>query len=151
MLEAAILEIKRGKVSDKVMGKVRGQVNLKKRSIFLVLGACLGIACTSSAPPPVPVEMPPVAATPATRAAQPQAAAGHDHASHELEEKMPRVSAQELKRLVAAGRAVAVDVRSAEEYRRAHIEGAINLPIQQIETGQYPKLPRDKRLVSYCT
>lgn len=64
---------------------------------------------------------------------------------------MPRVSAEELKRLVAARRAIIVDVRSAEEYRGAHIQGAINLPLQQLEAGQFPNLPRDKRLISYCT
>jgi rhodanese-related sulfurtransferase len=77
-------------------------------------------------------------------------AGGHDHATHELENKMPRISAEELKRLVATGQAVVVDVRSAEEYRRVHILGAINLPLQQIEAGHYPGLPRDKRLISYC-
>jgi len=64
---------------------------------------------------------------------------------------MPRVSAEELKRLMAAGRAVIVDVRSAEDYRGTHIQGAINLPLQQIEAGQFPNLPRNKRLISYCT
>jgi len=64
---------------------------------------------------------------------------------------MPRIIPEELKRLVAARQAVIVDVRSAEDYRRAHIAGAINLPLPQIESGQFPKLPRDKRLISYCT
>jgi len=64
---------------------------------------------------------------------------------------MPRIIPEELKRMVAARQAVIVDVRSAEDYRRAHIEGAINLPLQQIESGEYPKLPRGKRLISYCT
>ncbi len=64
---------------------------------------------------------------------------------------MPRINAEELKRLVAARQVLIVDVRSPEEYRRAHIQGAINLPVQEIETGQYTKLPRDKRLISYCT
>ena len=124
------------------------KIELRKRFIFFVLSACLGIACAGGAPPPVPVST-----TPASRAEQPVAtpATGHDHASHELENKMPRVSAKELKRLVATGRAVVVDVRPAEDYRGAHIRGAINLPLQQIEAGQHPNLPRDKRLISYCT
>ncbi len=63
---------------------------------------------------------------------------------------MPRISAEELKRLVAARQAVVVDVRPAEEYAQAHIRGAINLPLPQIEAGRYPTLPRDKRLISYC-
>lgn len=121
---------------------------MKKRFIFFVLSACLGIACAGGAPAPVPVS-----STPATQAEQPNAApaGGHDHASHELENKMPRVSAEELKRLVASGRAVIVDVRSADEYRAAHIQGAINMPLQQIEAGQLPNLPLYKRLISYCT
>jgi hypothetical protein len=124
------------------------KIEMKKRFIFFVLSACLGIACAGGAPAPVPVS-----STPATQAEQPNAApaGGHDHASHELENKMPRVSAEELKRLVASGRAVIVDVRPAEEYRAAHIQGAINMPLQQIEAGQLPNLPLYKRLISYCT
>ncbi len=126
---------------------------MKKPLIFLALSAGLSLSCASSAPPPVPVETSQTAATPASRVEPPAApaAGGHDHASHELENQMPRVSAGELKRLVAARQAVVVDVRSAEDYRRAHIQGAINLPLPQIEAGQYPKLPRNQRLISYCT
>lgn len=127
-------------------------MKLWKQAVFFALGACLGSACTTSAPPPVPVSAPPVTATPAGQTAQPNApAAGHDHADHALEDKMPRINAEELRRLLAAKQAVVVDVRSAEEYAQAHIEGAINLPIQQIETREYPKLPRGQRLISYCT
>jgi len=91
--------------------------------------------------------------SPASRAGQPGTppATGHDHATHDLENKMPRISAEELKRLVAARQVLIVDVRSPDEYRQAHIQGAINLPVQEIEAGQYTKLPRDKRLISYCT
>jgi len=128
--------------------QVSSKIKPRKQFIFFALSACLGIACAGGAPPPVPVS-----STPAPQAEQPAAApaTGHDHASHELENKMPRVSAEELKRLVATGRAVIVDVRSAEDYRGAHIQGAINLPLQQIEAGQFPNLPRGKRLISYCT
>jgi rhodanese-related sulfurtransferase len=63
---------------------------------------------------------------------------------------MPRIIPEELKRLMAAGQVVVIDVRSPDEYRQGHIPGAINLPIQQIEAGNYLRLPRDKRLISYC-
>jgi rhodanese-related sulfurtransferase len=63
---------------------------------------------------------------------------------------MPRVIPEELKRLMASGQAVVIDVRSPEDFRQGHIPGAINLPMPQIEVGNYPKLPRDKRLISYC-
>jgi rhodanese-related sulfurtransferase len=63
---------------------------------------------------------------------------------------MPRIVPEDLKRMMAAGQAVVIDVRSPEEYRQGHIPGAINLPLQQIESGNYQRLPRDKRLISYC-
>jgi rhodanese-related sulfurtransferase len=87
-----------------------------------------------------------------SQAAQPNApaAGGHDQATHALEEKMPRIIPEELKRLMAARQVVVIDVRSSGDYRQGHIPGAINLPMQQIEAGNYPSLPRDKRLISYC-
>jgi hypothetical protein len=128
---------------------MKNKVKLRKRFIFLALGICLSIACNNAAPP---VQVSTQQQPPASQAGQPGAAAGgHDESAHELENKMPRIRAEELKRLVAAGQAVIVDVRSAADYAQAHIQGAINLPVQQIETGQYPKLPRDKRLIGYCT
>jgi Rhodanese-like domain len=128
---------------------LRSKINLRKQSIFLALCACLSAACASTASPPVQA---PSSPTPASRAAQPNApaAGGHDHATHELEEKMPRIIPEELKRLMAVGQAVVIDVRLPEDYRQGHIPGAINLPVQQIEAGNYPRLPRDKRLISYC-
>jgi rhodanese-related sulfurtransferase len=63
---------------------------------------------------------------------------------------MPRIIPEELKRLLTARRVVVIDVRSPDDYRKGHIPGAINLPIQQIEAGNYPNLPRYKRLISYC-
>jgi hypothetical protein len=128
---------------------LRSKINLRKQSIFLALCSCLSAACASTASPPVQA---PSSPTPASQASQPNApaAGGHDHATHELEAKIPRIIPEDLKRLVAAGQAVVIDVRSPEEYRQGHIPGAINLPLRQIEAGNYQRLPRDKRLISYC-
>ncbi len=63
---------------------------------------------------------------------------------------MPRIIPADLKRMSASGEAIVIDVRSAEDYRQEHIAGAINLPLPQIEAGDYSKFPRDKRLISYC-
>jgi rhodanese-related sulfurtransferase len=63
---------------------------------------------------------------------------------------MPRIIPEELKRLMAARQVVVIDVRQPEDYRQGHIPGAINLPVQEIEAGNYQNLPRDKRLISYC-
>jgi len=44
---------------------------------------------------------------------------------------------------------VIVDVLPPEAYHRAHIEGAINIPLAQLESLQ-KKLPKDARIVTYC-
>lgn len=42
-----------------------------------------------------------------------------------------------------------VDLRDPESYARAHLDGALNLPYQEIE-GRLSELPKDKTLVFYC-
>ena len=45
-----------------------------------------------------------------------------------------------------------IDVREPEEYAKDHVEGAINIPPNEL-IGSAPKLedePRDTRLVLYC-
>jgi 3-mercaptopyruvate sulfurtransferase SseA len=130
--------------------QIRGEVKLGKQSVFFVLTAYLCIACTTNAPPPIQLGSSPIT-TPTVSQELKAQSTGHNHADHELEKQMPRITAQELQRLLASKQAVIIDVRSPEEFRRAHIQGAINLPIQQIESGRYPELPHDRSLTSYCT
>jgi rhodanese-related sulfurtransferase len=91
--------------------------------------------------------LPQATASPASQAADTASPA----ATQNPEDKMPRVSAEELKQLVAANKAVIIDVRTPEAYHDAHIKGAISLPVSKIEAGEYKDLPRDKRIISYCT
>jgi rhodanese-related sulfurtransferase len=42
-----------------------------------------------------------------------------------------------------------VDVRSAGEWRRGHLEGALHLPVDDLRAG-LARLPRDRRLVLHC-
>lgn len=46
--------------------------------------------------------------------------------------------------------ALLYDVRAAEEYRAAHVEGAINLSLQDIEAGRMPDTAKDTKLYLYC-
>ncbi|WP_457743921.1 rhodanese-like domain-containing protein [Sulfurimonas sp.] len=46
--------------------------------------------------------------------------------------------------------ALIVDVRTPAEFRGKHIEGAINLPVEEIMQGHIKKLPKNKVLVVYC-
>lgn len=42
-----------------------------------------------------------------------------------------------------------IDVRSAEEYKKGHIAGAINIPFEDLKKRAV-KLPKDRELIVYC-
>ncbi|MEZ4297086.1 MAG: rhodanese-like domain-containing protein [Polyangiaceae bacterium] len=50
--------------------------------------------------------------------------------------------------LVTQG-ATLVDVRSPEEFASGHIEGAINVPVGEVESN-LDRIPKDKPVVVYC-
>ncbi|NOZ26461.1 MAG: zinc-ribbon domain-containing protein [Chloroflexi bacterium] len=63
---------------------------------------------------------------------------------------VPRISLAEAKARYDAGAALFVDVRSQEEYRTAHIPGAVSLPLTELDE-RYQELPRDAEIITYCT
>jgi rhodanese-related sulfurtransferase/DNA-binding HxlR family transcriptional regulator len=65
-------------------------------------------------------------------------------------ESLEAISAVELLARLQAGEAlVMVDVRPAEEYRVAHVAGAISIPLEELEQ-RLRELPRDREIVAYC-
>jgi predicted small secreted protein len=60
-----------------------------------------------------------------------------------------RVTVQELTDLVARGRAVIVDVRTAGAFSEGHIKGALLMPHNEIQ-NHLSELPHDKLIVTYC-
>lgn len=50
--------------------------------------------------------------------------------------------------LVAAG-ATLLDVRTPEEFAERHLEGAVNIPVDQVE-ARLAEIPRDRPVVVYC-
>ena len=64
---------------------------------------------------------------------------------------MPRINAQEAKRLVDAGKAVIIDVRGTDAYKISHIKGALDYPLPKIEGKDFSGLPKGKRIIAYCT
>ena len=42
------------------------------------------------------------------------------------------------------------DVRTPQEYAEGHFEGAINWPIESIQAGKYPSVPKDTKIYVYC-
>jgi hydroxyacylglutathione hydrolase len=65
-------------------------------------------------------------------------------------EEAPRIVAEELKRLVAKGDAVIVDVRSQSAWDFGHIDGAIHIPLADL-ASRLGELPKDKLIACYCT
>jgi rhodanese-related sulfurtransferase len=60
----------------------------------------------------------------------------------------PVISGADAKALVQKG-AVLVDVRTPDEFAAGHIDGALNIPVDQVE-ARAGELPKDKDIVLYC-
>ena len=67
------------------------------------------------------------------------------HKSGELE----TISIAELRRRLAAGDVVLIDVRPELEYKAGHIPGALSVPVEKLGTF-LGTLPRDKEIAAYC-
>jgi 3-mercaptopyruvate sulfurtransferase SseA len=78
------------------------------------------------------------------------AAALDTPASPAVPTEAPRVTAEELKALVAKGQAVIVDVRARDAWAAAHIAGAVHIPLAELAT-RLKELPKGKNIVAYCT
>ncbi len=59
------------------------------------------------------------------------------------------VSREELLRRSRQGSVTVLDVRPPEEFATGHIDGAINIPIKELERG-LAELPRVREVVAYC-
>lgn len=109
---------------------------------MILLSASLALSCSkmsaSTDQPPAPnlaVNNPATAPSP----------------SQNPEDKMPRVRAEEAKKLVDDGKAIIIDVRGTEAYKLSHIKGSIDYPLSKIENKDFTGLPKDKRIIAYCT
>ncbi|MCL4271968.1 MAG: rhodanese-like domain-containing protein [Anaerolineales bacterium] len=72
--------------------------------------------------------------------------------SHEEETypEIPRVSLNDANAALEEGTAVVVDVRSVEAYQAAHVTGAINIPLAELET-RLTELDQAQWIITYCT
>ncbi|NUO19715.1 metalloregulator ArsR/SmtB family transcription factor [bacterium] len=62
---------------------------------------------------------------------------------------LQEVDRQELAQLVTARKVIILDVRPADEYKTAHIQQAISIPLDQLE-DHLDQLPVDQQIVAYC-
>lgn len=59
------------------------------------------------------------------------------------------ISAMDLDSYIGKNNVLIIDLRDEEEYARMHIKGAINLPYEIYETGNFD-LPRYREILLYC-
>ena len=62
----------------------------------------------------------------------------------------PRIMPAEVKELAAKGKVLIVDVRDKASYDMEHAEGAISIPLSDLEK-RLAELPKDKQIAAYCT
>lgn len=67
----------------------------------------------------------------------------------ESRDRLEPVTRAELQRRLAEGDVQVIDVRPVEEYRAAHIPGAISVPLEELPS-RMGQLPRDREVIAYC-
>lgn len=60
-----------------------------------------------------------------------------------------RVDSADARRLVSDERATLLDVRTPGEFASGHVEGAVNVPVDEVAT-RLSEIPRDAPVVVYC-
>ena len=61
-----------------------------------------------------------------------------------------RITPKELRDMLASNEAVAIDVRNADAYSTAHIQGAKLIPEAEV-AKRSDELPKNKLIVTYCS
>ena len=70
----------------------------------------------------------------------------------QTEDEVPRVTVEEAKSAFDNGKAIIVDVRSAESYAAGHAAGAISIPLANFENNiEDLSLEKDQWIITYCT
>lgn len=60
------------------------------------------------------------------------------------------ISLDDLKKGLADGTVLLVDVREPEEYAAGHIEGALFNPLSKFDPAKLPRAPEGKKVVLHC-
>ena len=116
--------------------------SLLGRGLLVVACACLALACSKLAASTHNMN---------TAVSTPNPAVPPPVQSQNPEDKMPRIRPEEAKKLVDEGKAVIVDVRGTEAYKISHVKGSLDYPLTKIEASDFSGLPKNKRIIAYCT
>ena len=109
-------------------------------------------AASDQAPAPVGTQGGAPAAVPtggAPPAAVPSASLGPLDTPTPDPNEPPRITVEELQKLMDANSVLLIDVRSKLIYEQTHIQGAVSAPFEEIEQ-QAKILPKDRLVVAYC-
>lgn len=71
------------------------------------------------------------------------------HEAFENRDPMTPVSHEELLERARTGDVTVIDVRPDNEYQSGHIEGAINVPLEELDQ-RLADLPKEREVVAYC-
>lgn len=61
-----------------------------------------------------------------------------------------RVSLEDAKNAYDSGTALFLDIRDTGSFAAGHIQGALNIPLEQLES-RISELPTDRWIITYCT
>lgn len=73
-----------------------------------------------------------------------------DQAVHQEEDDAPRINLADAKKDFDEENAVFVDTRSEVSYKTEHIKGALNVPMGEF-AKYYKSVPKDKKIIAYCS
>ncbi len=73
-----------------------------------------------------------------------------DTETKEAEDDAPRITLADAKKLFDSGEAIFVDTRSKQFYSMEHVKGALNVPVNEFD-DTYKSVPKDKKIVAYCS
>ena len=121
-----------------------------KLSILLiaVFTAALFTACQNASvesKPETANQIPAVTVTPTTTANNANAPAAPAH-----NDNAPRISLEDAKKAYDNGGVLFIDTRAEPAYKVEHIKGAVNIPVETIES-RYKDVPKDKKIIAYCS
>jgi rhodanese-related sulfurtransferase len=70
-------------------------------------------------------------------------------ASTALGASYANITSTQAKSLIDKGKIFLLDVRTPDEYRQAHLQGAVLIPVDQVER-RLREIPKDKTVLVYC-
>lgn len=113
-----------------------------RKAVALMLAACLTGAVASAQMKVQPQQPPqsPVTVTPGP---------GAPLVQRNAPTQFPRISIEDAYKLYRENKAVFIDVRSNEQYKLGHIEGALSIPGSQI-VKRYGEVTPGKTVITYC-